>query len=88
MADVPIPDGSAPGAPSPRDYDAPPLSADSNGQLGAAEVRSGPPAMTEEMKARLDKVIYSDVGGSYNSFNLDARSESFVTDSSFETNNR
>ncbi|EAW09221.1 putative Rho GTPase activator (Rgd1) [Aspergillus clavatus NRRL 1] len=62
MADVPIPDGSAPGAPSPRDYDAPPLSADSNGQLGAAEVRSGPPAMTEEMKARLDKVIYSDIG--------------------------
>jgi hypothetical protein len=55
MADIGLHDGPSPSAPSPRDADAPPTSADSAGQ-------SGPPAISEEVKARMDKVIYSDVG--------------------------
>ncbi|PLB52358.1 putative Rho GTPase activator [Aspergillus steynii IBT 23096] len=46
---------------SPRGPDAPPLSANS-GQSANLEIRSGPPPMSEELKARLDKVIYSDIG--------------------------
>ncbi|GFF45738.1 Rho GTPase activator (Rgd1), putative [Aspergillus lentulus] len=59
MADVATPDGSAPIIPVLRDPDAPPSSA---GSAGLSEVRPGPPPMTEEVKARLDKVIYSDIG--------------------------
>ncbi|PWY67498.1 RhoGAP-domain-containing protein [Aspergillus heteromorphus CBS 117.55] len=44
------------------DPDAPPSSAGSAGLPGAVEPRSGPSPMTEELKARLDKVIYSDIG--------------------------
>jgi hypothetical protein len=65
MADVATPDGSAPVVPVLRDPDAPPSSA---GSAGQSEVRPGPLPMTEELKARLDKVIYSDVGDSYHSF--------------------
>ncbi|KAM0090378.1 Rho GTPase-activating protein [Aspergillus fumigatus] len=59
MAEVAAPDGSAPIVPVLRDPDAPPSSA---GSAGQSEVRPGPPPMTEELKARLDKVIYSDIG--------------------------
>ncbi|RHZ70525.1 hypothetical protein CDV55_104767 [Aspergillus turcosus] len=59
MADVATPDGPAPIVPLLRDPDAPPSSA---GSAGQSEVRPGPPPMTEELKARLDKVIYSDIG--------------------------
>ncbi|RHZ57634.1 putative Rho GTPase activator (Rgd1) [Aspergillus thermomutatus] len=59
MADVATPDGSAPIVPLFRDPDAPPSSA---GSAGQSEARPGPPPMTEELKARLDKVIYSDIG--------------------------
>ncbi|KAF7585338.1 hypothetical protein BBP40_011222 [Aspergillus hancockii] len=55
MADIGLHDGPAPSAPSPRDVDAPPASAGSAGH-------SGPPAISEEVKARMDKVIYSDIG--------------------------
>jgi hypothetical protein len=65
MADVATPDGSAPIVPLLRDPDAPPSSA---GSAGQSEVRPAPPPMTEELKARLDKVIYSDVGDSYHIF--------------------
>lgn len=54
MADVSLHDGPAPSAPSPRDADAPPASADSAGH-------SAPPAISDELKARMDKVVYSDV---------------------------
>lgn len=43
------------------DPDAPPSSAGSAGHSAANDLRSGPPPMTEELKARMDKVIYSDV---------------------------
>ncbi|KAE8166283.1 hypothetical protein BDV40DRAFT_307759 [Aspergillus tamarii] len=55
MADVSLHDGPAPSAPSPRDADAPPASADSAGH-------SAPPAISDELKARMDKVVYSDIG--------------------------
>ncbi|PIG83663.1 Rho GTPase activator (Rgd1) [Aspergillus arachidicola] len=55
MADVSLHDGPAPSAPSPRDADAPPASADSAGH-------SATPAISDELKARMDKVIYSDIG--------------------------
>lgn len=54
MADVSLHDGPAPSAPSPRDADAPPASADSAGH-------SATPAISDELKARMDKVVYSDV---------------------------
>ncbi|KAL4894179.1 hypothetical protein BDV59DRAFT_15417 [Aspergillus ambiguus] len=57
MADVDI---TAPAASSPRDPDAPPLSAGSAGPQ--PEAHAVPPAISEELKARLDKVIYSDIG--------------------------
>ncbi|RAK76699.1 putative Rho GTPase activator (Rgd1) [Aspergillus fijiensis CBS 313.89] len=44
------------------DPDAPPSSAGSAGHSAANDLRSGPPPMTEELKARMDKVIYSDIG--------------------------
>ncbi|GMF73486.1 unnamed protein product [Aspergillus oryzae] len=53
MADVSLHDGPAPSAPSPRDADAPPASADSAGH-------SATPAISDELKARMDKVVYSD----------------------------
>ncbi|PYH98736.1 RhoGAP-domain-containing protein [Aspergillus ellipticus CBS 707.79] len=56
MVDAPLHDSPAP------DPDAPPSSAGSAGLLGAIEPRPGPPPMTEELKARLDKVMYSDIG--------------------------
>ncbi|KKK13185.1 hypothetical protein AOCH_002056, partial [Aspergillus ochraceoroseus] len=63
MADDALHDGLAPTTPSPRDPDAPPLSATSPDHPAAAlEVRQGPPVISEELKARLDKVIYSDIG--------------------------
>ncbi|KAE8357768.1 hypothetical protein BDV27DRAFT_80456 [Aspergillus caelatus] len=55
MADVSLHDGPAPSAPSPRDADAPPASADS-------AVHSVTPAISDELKARMDKVVYSDIG--------------------------
>ncbi|RAQ43918.1 Rho GTPase activator (Rgd1) [Aspergillus flavus] len=55
MADVSLHDGPAPSAPSPRDADAPPASADSAGH-------SATPAISDELKARMDKVVYSDIG--------------------------
>ncbi|KAE8415115.1 hypothetical protein BDV36DRAFT_285650 [Aspergillus pseudocaelatus] len=55
MADVSLHDGPAPSAPSPRDADAPPASADSAGH-------SVTPAISDELKARMDKVVYSDIG--------------------------
>lgn len=59
MADIPIHDGPAPAASSPRE-DKPPSSAGS--QSAPAEVPVAPPAvLSDELKARLDKVIYSDV---------------------------
>ncbi|GAB1196015.1 hypothetical protein APSETT444_005281 [Aspergillus pseudonomiae] len=53
MADVSLHDGPAPSAPSPRDADAPRASADSAGH-------SATPAISDELKARMDKVVYSD----------------------------
>lgn len=59
MADIPIHDGPAPTASSPRE-DKPPSSAGS--QSAPAEAPVAPPAvLSDELKARLDKVIYSDV---------------------------
>ncbi|OGM45952.1 Rho GTPase activator (Rgd1) [Aspergillus bombycis] len=55
MADVSLHDGLAPSAPSPRDADAPPAGADSAGH-------SATPAISDELKARMDKVVYSDIG--------------------------
>ena len=55
MADAALHDSPAP------DPDARPSSDGSAGHPGALELRPGPPPMTEELKARLDKVIYSDV---------------------------
>ncbi|KAE8379213.1 hypothetical protein BDV26DRAFT_259997 [Aspergillus bertholletiae] len=55
MADVSLHDGPAPSAPSPRDTDAPPASADSAGH-------SATPVISGELKARMDKVVYSDIG--------------------------
>ncbi|KAE8139630.1 hypothetical protein BDV38DRAFT_269787 [Aspergillus pseudotamarii] len=55
MADVSLHDGPAPSAPSSRDADAPPASADSAGH-------SATPAISDELKARMDKVVYSDIG--------------------------
>ncbi|KAB8258159.1 hypothetical protein BDV32DRAFT_126191 [Aspergillus pseudonomiae] len=52
MADVSLHDGPAPSAPSPRDADAPRASADSAGHS----------AISDELKARMDKVVYSDIG--------------------------
>lgn len=54
-----------PGASSPRDPDAPPLSAgrSSAGQSGGVDAHPVPPPISDEVKARLDKVVYSDVCG-------------------------
>ncbi|KAL4973770.1 hypothetical protein BDW66DRAFT_141525 [Aspergillus desertorum] len=63
MADATLYDGPAPNTPSSGDPGVPPLSAGS-GALSATgpEARAGPPVVSEELKARLDKVIYSDIG--------------------------
>lgn len=56
MADIAIPEGPAQVASSPRE-EAPPSSAGS--PLDAPP--AAPPALSDEVKARLDKIIYSDV---------------------------
>ncbi|PYI02157.1 RhoGAP-domain-containing protein [Aspergillus sclerotiicarbonarius CBS 121057] len=56
MADAALHDSPAP------DPDARPSSDGSAGHPGALELRPGPPPMSDELKARLDKVIYSDIG--------------------------
>lgn len=61
MTDVAAQDALTPAASPPREPDPRPASAGSAGQSGAVELAQ-PPALTEELKARLDKVIYSDVG--------------------------
>lgn len=62
MADVAIQENPPPAGSPPRDLDARPSSAGSNGQLGAVEqVHPQQPFIPEELKGRLDKVIYSDV---------------------------
>ncbi|RDW86160.1 putative Rho GTPase activator (Rgd1) [Aspergillus mulundensis] len=63
MADATLHDGPAPNTPSPGDPGVPPLSAGSGAPSGPGfEIRAGPPVVSEELKARLDKVIYSDIG--------------------------
>ncbi|RAH58164.1 Rho GTPase activator [Aspergillus piperis CBS 112811] len=56
MADSALHDSPA------HDPDAPPSSAGSTGHPGALEPRPGPAPMSEELKGRLDKVVYSDIG--------------------------
>ncbi|PLB39290.1 putative Rho GTPase activator (Rgd1) [Aspergillus candidus] len=62
MADVALPDSAAPANSSPHEPDAPPLSAVSGGPAGGTEPPSDPLSISDELKARLDKVIYSDIG--------------------------
>ena len=61
MADVALPDSAAPANSSPHEPDAPPLSAGSGGPAGGTDPPSDPLAVSDELKARLDKVIYSEV---------------------------
>jgi hypothetical protein len=62
MADTTLHDGPAPNTPSSGDPGAPPLSAGSAAPSATGlEIRPAPPVLPEELKARLDKVIYSDV---------------------------
>lgn len=61
MADIAIPEGPVPAASSPRE-DAPPSSAGSPLEAPPA-APPAPPALSDEVKARLDKIIYSDVSG-------------------------
>ncbi|TPR05026.1 WD domain, G-beta repeat family protein [Aspergillus niger] len=56
MADSALHDSPA------HDPDAPPSSAGSTGHPGALEPRPGPAPVSEELKGRLDKVVYSDIG--------------------------
>lgn len=60
MAEVAIHDGPAPTASSSQNPDAPPSSAGSAGHSGAVEP-AHLPVLSDELKDRLDKVIYSDV---------------------------
>lgn len=60
MADVAVQEGPAPAPSSPPNPD-PPSSAGSGGQLATVEPAQ-PPVLSDELKGRLDKVIYSDVG--------------------------
>ncbi|KAL3454030.1 hypothetical protein BJX65DRAFT_301826 [Aspergillus insuetus] len=63
MADTTLHDGPAPNTPSSGDPGAPPLSAGSAAPSATGlEIRPAPPVLPEELKARLDKVIYSDIG--------------------------
>ncbi|KAL2866020.1 putative Rho GTPase activator (Rgd1) [Aspergillus lucknowensis] len=63
MADATLHDGPAPNTPSSGDPGAPPLSAGSAAPSAEAlEIRPVPAVLSEEVKARLDKVIYSDIG--------------------------
>lgn len=62
MADSALHDSPA------HDPDAPPSSAGSTGHPGALEPRPGPAPMSEELKGRLDKVVYSDVRNVYGMF--------------------
>lgn len=59
MADLTTHDGPAPAASSPRE-DRPPSSAGSQSAPAEAPVAQ-PAVLSDELKARLDKVIYSDV---------------------------
>ncbi|KAL4969996.1 putative Rho GTPase activator (Rgd1) [Aspergillus stella-maris] len=63
MADASLHDGPAPNTPSSGEPGVPPLSAGSAAPPSASglEVRASP-VVSEELKARLDKVIYSDIG--------------------------
>ncbi|KAL4799403.1 hypothetical protein BDV19DRAFT_355026 [Aspergillus venezuelensis] len=63
MADASLHDGPAPNTPSSGEPGVPPLSAGSAAPPSASglEVRA-PPVVSEDLKARLDKVIYSDIG--------------------------
>lgn len=64
MADATLHDGPAPNTPSSGDPGVPPLSAGSaDPSAPGLEVRSAAPVISEELKARLDKVIYSEVRG-------------------------
>ncbi|KAL4922185.1 hypothetical protein BDW62DRAFT_173140 [Aspergillus aurantiobrunneus] len=61
MADATLHDGPAPNTPS--SPGVPPLSAGSAAPSAPGlEVRAAPPVLSEELKARLDKVIYSEIG--------------------------
>ncbi|CBF76878.1 hypothetical protein AN4745.2 [Aspergillus nidulans FGSC A4] len=63
MADPTLHDGPAPNTPSSGDQGVPPLSAGSGAPSASGlEARAGAPVVSEELKARLDKVIYSDIG--------------------------
>lgn len=61
MADVAVHDSPAPTGSPPRDPDARPSSSGSTAQSGAIEHPVQTPVVSEELKGRLDKVIYSDV---------------------------
>ncbi|KAJ0422111.1 hypothetical protein BJY00DRAFT_311509 [Aspergillus carlsbadensis] len=62
MADSTLHDGAAPNTPSSRDPGAPPLSAGSAAPSATGLEIRPTPVLPEELKARLDKVIYSDIG--------------------------
>lgn len=65
MADIAIPDGPSLGAMSPRE-DAPPSSAGSHAEpFDAPPLAAAPPVYSDEVKARLDKIVYSDVSGDF-----------------------
>ncbi|KAL5337556.1 hypothetical protein BJX70DRAFT_369120 [Aspergillus crustosus] len=61
MADATFHDGLVPNTPSSGDP-VPPLSAGSAAPSAGLEIRPTPPVVSDELKARLDKVIYSDIG--------------------------
>ncbi|KAL4885013.1 hypothetical protein BJY04DRAFT_181165 [Aspergillus karnatakaensis] len=62
MADVTLHDGLVPNTPSSGEP-VPPLSAGSAAPSATGlEIRPTPPVLSEELKARLDKVLYSDIG--------------------------
>jgi len=62
MADAALQDGPAPNTPSSGDPGVPPLSAGSAAPSAPGlEARADLPVVSEELKARLDKVIYSEV---------------------------
>ncbi|BCS22929.1 putative Rho GTPase activator (Rgd1) [Aspergillus puulaauensis] len=63
MADTALQDGPAPNTPSSGDPGVPPLSAGSAAPSAPGlEARADLPVVSEELKARLDKVIYSEIG--------------------------
>uniref|UniRef100_A0ABR4ITY8 Rho GTPase activator n=1 Tax=Aspergillus cavernicola TaxID=176166 RepID=A0ABR4ITY8_9EURO len=63
MADASLHHGPVPNTPSSGDPNAPPLSAGSAAPSATGfEVRPAPTVISEELKGRLDKVIYSEIG--------------------------